>query len=306
VSYRLKRSQPVAREIRRIADTQIRLAISELSATEGRSDAVIHDARRHVKKARAAVRLLRGSLGKDYIAANERLRTVNHMLAPIADGEAVLETLGRIARRYRQTVGRQALGAIRVGLIENERRVGRQATVDRSLETAVRLLRAERQELRNWSTTGAGFGAIRSGLRRSFRAARNGLARVGSRPTPEHFHGWRRRVKDHWLQLRLLEARCGNQLSADRRRLEALDGFLGEYHNCAILDEIVAERRLLPRKEASGWRRALGEYQTQLRRAALASARAVYAETPRQYVGRVKSLWKKTREKRRGASRTRR
>jgi hypothetical protein len=93
------------------------------------------------------------------------------------------------------------------------------------------------QARQDWAILGDGFEAIAPGLEESYRRARDGMILAWSKPKANHYHSWRRYVKDHWFHVRLLEDNCGNICSAYQRRIEALDGVLGEYHNLVILRE---------------------------------------------------------------------
>ena len=105
-----------------------------------KSDEALHEARRHVKKIRALIRLVQPALGTAYRAANKRLRIVNRLLAPVADGEAVVETLGRPGLRYRGELPRRTLVSIRKDLVQRWARVDRQAKADHVLRNVATLL----------------------------------------------------------------------------------------------------------------------------------------------------------------------
>jgi CHAD domain-containing protein len=297
MSFRLKQGSSIDSEVRRIADKQLQLAISALRGIGDRkSDAAVHEARRHVKKIRALIRLMEPVLGRSYRGTNKRLRAVNRLLAPIADGEAVVDTLGRLGKRYRQDLPRPTLASMRKALHQQSVRVDQQARADQVLRNAVALLRAERTPVQSWKLTARGFGAIAPGLRKSVRGARRGMALAIAHPTIEHYHSWRRRVKDHWFQVRLLEGRCGDELIAAQRGLEALDGCLGEYHNCALLQQVLVAETLRPRDQTARTLRMLRKYQKELRREAHDLAAQMYQETSRQFVKRVRRLWRSSKD----------
>ena len=89
--YVFRQGRSVESEVRRIADKQLTLAIAQMRNTGDRqSDEAVHEARRHVKKVRALLRLIRPGIGGLYRSSNKRLRKVSRLLAPIADGEAVV------------------------------------------------------------------------------------------------------------------------------------------------------------------------------------------------------------------------
>ena len=99
-------------------------------------------------------------------------------------------------------------------------------------------------------------------------------------------------MKNHWFHVRLLEGRCGYHLVAYERRIEALDGVLGEYHNLALLQEVLVTDTSLSRNEIAQCLRVVARYQRLLRRHAEILGARIYMEPPRRFVRRVRSLWR--------------
>ncbi len=295
MAFRLKRDAPIADEVKRIVGRQIERATTELrSIGDPRSDAAIHRARRRVKKIRAVIRLVRPTLGRSFRPINKRLRETIDLLAPVADGQGVVEALDRLTDRYRDDFAAETMSSFRAGLVEREARADRQAKVDHVLQRVSEALRAEREGVKKWRLKGAGFRPLGRALRASCREARTAMRAAIDHPTTDNFHVWRRRVKDHWFHVRLIEARCGNRLVSYERRLEALDDCLGEYHNFALLRAIVMSETEVPRQEAARRMRIIRKYQGELRRKAYSLGARIYTEKPRHFVRRVHALWRLT------------
>ena len=160
------------------------------------------------------------------------------------------------------------------------------------LETAAALLRAERDAVSQWTLRKSGFRAIAPGLERSARDGREAMARARSRFSSARYHRWRQRVKDQWLQVRLLQSRCADDaLALHERHLEELDGCLGEYHNCVILRDVLTSDSSLAREDAALCLRLVRRYERDLRAKARALGEQVHAETPRHFVKWVRHLW---------------
>ena len=98
-------------------------------------------------------------------------------------------------------------------------------------------------------------------------------------------------MKNHWFHVRLLEGRCGNHLIIVHRRLEVLDGVLGEYHNLVLLREVLAGDSGLSRLETVRCVQVIRRYQRALRQQAQILGMRIYMENPRRFVRRVKRLW---------------
>jgi CHAD domain-containing protein len=293
VGFRLKSGQSVSSEVRRIVLKQLDLATSELkSIGDPESDEAIHDARRRVKKIRAVIRLVRPVLEKAHRAVDPDLRRVSKLLAPVADGQGVIDTLNQLSRKYHKALPRKTVNAIRSDLIQREKRIDSRAKAEHVLEKATSTLRADRQRVKRWHLAADGFRAIAPGLKASVRRARKAMVLSWMHPNAEHHHTWRRHVKNHWFHVRLLQVRCGNHLLPVQRRLEALDGVLGEYHNLVLLHEVLVSDTTLSRNEVAQCLKVVARYQRALRRNAQVLGMRIYSEKPGRFVRRVRHLWR--------------
>ena len=291
MGFRLKSGQSVSNEIRRIVLQQLDRATSELTSIgDPESDEAIHDARRRVKKIRAIIRLVRPVLDKEH-RADPALRQVSKLLAPVADGQGVIDTLNQMIKRYRRELPPKMAEAIRSDLVDRGRRIDTQASKEGVLEKAQMTLRAERQRVKKWKISADGFRAVAPGLKASVRRARGAMVDAWLHPTASHHHTWRRHVKNHWFHVRLLGARCGYRLQSYQRQLEALDGILGEYHNLVLLHEVLVSDTALQRVEVARCLSIVERYQRALRRNAHVLGIRIYSEKPRRFVRRVRELW---------------
>src|SRR6185437_5167365 len=96
----LQCSEPGTHGMRRITRAQIKDAVDALGA-KALSDARVHEARKHLKRARATLRLLRPALGDSvYARENMTLRDAARPLSRIRDGKALLDTLDMVMERF--------------------------------------------------------------------------------------------------------------------------------------------------------------------------------------------------------------
>jgi len=299
VAYRLKPDRPLVSELRRIIDKQLAGAIDNLHATgDPRSDAAVHKARRHIKKICAAISLVRKPLGDAYWPFNERMHDAHRQLGSIADSESAVETVKRLRSTVTCRADDHLLASLQAALVERVRRVDRKAERDRVLPAVANTLRAERPRVTAWTLNVAGMRAIAPGLHRSVRRAHKAMLRARTHPTAAHYHTWRCRVKKLWYQLRLLNRCCGDKLAPDTRRLDELDGCLGEHHNVMLVEHILVTEALLPRAPTARCLRLLRQYQRELRRRAASLGARVLRETPHEMVTRIECLWREARERR--------
>jgi len=292
MAFRLKPGRSVASEIRRIVLRQIEAATVELKAIgDPESDEAVHDARRRVKKIRAVIRLVQPALGKTSRVVDKDLRDVSRLLAPVADGQGIIATLDTLEKRYNRLLPKTLVARLRTRLIDRGSQTDRQADSDHVLQVAAGTLRVERRRVKHWQLRTDGFAALSPGLEASFRRARKAMLAAWNRPTGARYHTWRRHVKNHWFHVRLLEGRCGDRLLADQRRLEALDGILGEYHNLVLLHEVLISDGLVSPAAIAPCLRAVSSYQRVLRQQAQSLGARIYSEKPRGFVRRIKHLW---------------
>jgi hypothetical protein len=196
-----------------------------------------------------------------------------------------------VVERYGGQLPADTLAEIQATLVRRASMAKEAAALSQSIEIAAAMLRAERDGLCGWRLRRGGFRAVAAGLERTARDARRAMRKAIAGSRSRDYHTWRQRVKDQWLQVRLLQGRCGGMLALDERRLEALDGCLGECHNCAILRDVLTSDSTLDRSDAAHAVHLVRLYERELRRRARRLGTRIHQETPRQFVTRVRRLW---------------
>lgn len=303
--YSFKPHHALSRDMRDIVDRQLTLALQRLkSVGTPRSDDAVHEARRHLKKIMALLRLTRPALGAEQARALARIRMASKLLAPIADAEALVDTAHLLGTGRAPRLGHSTITVMRAGLLAREASVGRRAVFDKVLPRVARMLRSEQKRVAAWKPRANGFQALAPGLERSMRRARRAMRRTEKTKDADAFHLWRRRVKDLWLQVRLLQARCGTSLNVIERQLDQLDGLLGQHHNLALLETVLLDVPLPSRRATAHSLRALRSRRLELGRKALALGARTLQQKPHAFVRHIADHWTATIRRRATPART--
>jgi CHAD domain-containing protein len=276
MAFRLKTGRSPRKQFARIVRKELERAADEMQQATHQIDAV-HSARKRVKKIRAILHLLRSSLGPAYRTYNGQLRTVAHQLSAPRDADAALETMRAVHAHYPRLVTRALFNTVRQGLTPKHRGAARRLNptrLQRELRHAAKALPRRVRRAANPPT-------IEAGITQGYSRARRAMGDVKATPEDVCFHAWRRRVKDHWYQVRLLEA-VHPRVRLRIRRLKQLEQWLGNDHNLVLL-----RATLLDEPSAFGDERHIAillgcveKYQATLRKRALRLGERLFKTKP--------------------------
>jgi len=287
MAYRLRARESVRLGVKRVIREEIDSAIEELLHGKDRDEA-IHDARKSAKRIRGALRLVRFDLGSQFGQENGVFREIGLKLSDLRDAQALLEVFDDIVARYKQP-----LPSIRRGLEERKRRFEAAVDAKAVTEEVIADLRQAREWMDRWPLHSNGFAAVAPGLGGTFRAGRRAFAAAYAEPTPEHFHEWRKRAKDHWYHIRLLENLWTPVMQAYETSLKCLEQLLGDDHNLVVLrTSIQAGPELFRnRRELGTLYRLADTFRDELRTEARSIGERIYGPKPKEFIAHMQHLW---------------
>src|ERR1700741_1879848 len=97
MSYQLKHRETLGENLRRICRQQIEGAIAVAKGERKPDDTPVHATRKHLKKARAALRLVRKEIGRALFKRQDHcLRDVGRLISEIRDAEVRLQTVRQL------------------------------------------------------------------------------------------------------------------------------------------------------------------------------------------------------------------
>jgi CYTH domain-containing protein/CHAD domain-containing protein len=291
-AYRLKTKEGAAKGVRRIALGRAEKTLERLEGIDGDDlAAAVHGARKDLKKLRGLLRLVRGELGeKTFKAENRRYRDAGRLLSGSRDAEVKLETLLALRHRFE---GLPADSARRwEGALETERDELAAAMGEKGegqIERAITAIGAGREAIEGWRLRTDSWALVGPGLSRAYGDGREAMKLVAARASSENVHQWRKRAKDLWYQLRIVQNAWPALLGETVDQLHELTDLLGDHHDLAILAEDLRDRADVDDHDA--FATTIKARQEELLAAALELGRRLYAEKPKAFRRRIKRYW---------------
>jgi CHAD domain-containing protein len=287
VSYEFEGGTTTRDDVVRVLGDELDGAVARLRGDPDRVRAV-HQARKHLKKTRSALRLVRGAVdGERRRCHNDRLRAAAHQLSGVRDAQVAVATIDRLTAARG---GDARTAAVRQVLVE--RSAGAQRTLDGALvETIATALEAERAALAGLELTADGWGALRDGLVREYRRGRRALRAIDADRggDAELLHAWRRRVKDLWYHLSLLAPSWPWVLEDTAEQAHDLSDLLGDDHDLANLRALLTEEDgpLAAAGDPASLLARVDAERARLQSAAQRLGIRLYAESPRAVARRL-------------------
>lgn len=292
--YRFKAGEDVPENIRRIVIEEIDFALGQLRIKEPKKrDEAIHEARKSVKKIRGVLKLMRPELGRVYRQENDALRDAGRKLSQLRDTGAILETFDGIVQKHSATLKKNGLSSIRKALEQHKQDKERSEDIGKIMSQTSSALSAARKRVPGWPLASNGFSALAAGLEDTYRRGRRAMREARSSDRPELFHEWRKRAKDHWYHVRLLESCWTEIMQAREASLHDLETWLGDDHNIVVLAQEIEDQ---PEHYGSGNDVALfltlaQSQQKELRENALSLGERIYEGKPARFVTDIRNLW---------------
>jgi len=290
----LRHSESGTQGVRRFVQKQVKTALRALGDSRVPSDETVHDSRKRLKRSRAGLRLLRGSMGeKRYRYENALIRDVARPLTELRDAKILLDTLKKIAQGVHNPALQKDLRPLREGLEERKRtargRLGNQG----SIAQIGRALRKESKRAGRWPVGHHGWSVLGPGLKRVYRKGRETLAQAQKERSVENLHELRKQAKYLWNDLKILKPAAPRPIERRIVMLGRLGDALGDDHDRAVLrdylgplsDELSAE-------SASAVFSRIDRQRHMLERKALAIATRVYADKPKAFASGMRAYWR--------------
>jgi len=287
MSYQLRHGQSLGDNLRRICRKQIERAIEVATNEKKTEDSPVHETRKCLKKARAALRLVRKEIGRGLFREQDHcLRDVGRLTSEIRDAEVRLQTVRQFQglKRQRGRGGYPQLEGMLMLELENF-----MAAFAEWQKQALPMLKRVHASVDCWALDQFSCKQLRRAVQRSYKDARRALKAVETSQKAEDFHRFRTKAKRLWYELRILRPINPVVLRNLGDELRALGNVLGRAHDLSFLGD-----RLRCENRQSAWEReghkllALIEVsQGDLQRGAAELSEHFFAERPSDFGERL-------------------
>jgi CHAD domain-containing protein len=284
-------------EMRRVARAGIVRARRMLSA-RSLSDTTVHDARKEIRRCRAAVRLLRVALGgARFHRENERLRDAGRALNEARDARVLVSTLDSLRQGHPQLERQRAFAALSQRLRGQQRTSRRHlsASTIPSIAAARRTLEQTQFSAGHWPVEPGGWRMLGPAFRRVYAAGRRCARKSRSHPDERQMHEWRKQVKYLRHALQVFIPLQPSKLKRHARLARQLADSLGDGHDLALLRDSATRSNRDGEPGMKSLLAAIDRRRRALRKLSFDLAERVYAKSPGEMNRRLQRYWHRWR-----------
>jgi CHAD domain-containing protein len=292
MSYELRSGETLGQSLCRICRKQVELALAITAGESEPDDTPVHATRRHLKKARAALRLVKDELGSTSFKRQDRcLRDVGRLVSEVRDAEVRLQTvrqLQEVSRRQNRCDYDRVEETL---MLELENFVAGFAEWQTQ---AIPMLQKLADEIGEWSLDQFGCRQLRQAVQQTYKRARKALTAAKATRAARDFHAFRTKAKQLVYQLNILRPLNPVVVKNLGDELHAVGNLLGRAHDLSFLGDRLHRDREDSKLQREGREllAVIEENGAELQHAASDLADHFFAERPRDFGCRI-AAWLK-------------
>ncbi len=252
-------------------------------AATGKIEARVHAARKALKRARAALRLMRPLLDSQvYDRENRAVRDAARCLSPLRDARALVVATELLGRPRAKSAAAMVIALRRVleQRLEAERGVFAEPAARRR---CAELVEGCRQRMLRHPPPRADASKLLAALRQIYRNARRSFAPASAERTSETFHEWRKQTKYLQAAARALSDSGVQPLKRVVQRCADIAAWLGDDHDLSAL-RLEIEHAFASKPGADAVLARLDDRRRKLQRDALNCGARTFRKKPSQFV----------------------
>jgi CHAD domain-containing protein len=236
MSFCLLADESVEDGIKRIVSAEINQAIKKIDSPGLKRTEAIHEVRKHCKKIRGVLRLVRPQFEQTYQFENVWFRDAANGIAELRDADAIIETYDSLLDQFSDQIDRRAFAPMRRALTLRRKKIFQESG---ELNERLKRLRARMDRaagrVADWKLKLEEFDGVEGGLVATYWRARKAMAAAYDDPTAENFHEWRKQAKYHDFHMRLLRDLWKPVMRSLLKETDDLSDLLGDDHNLDVL-----------------------------------------------------------------------